>query len=48
LGHSERARAIAVEYAELAGKTEDPWWDYRLGGFTFGALDWLRHEARTP
>jgi hypothetical protein len=37
-----------VEYAQLPEKTADPWWDYRLGGFTSGALDWLRHEARMP
>ena len=48
LGHAERAREIAAEYARLPDKAEDPWWDYRLGGFTTGALDWLRREARTP
>lgn len=48
LGHSERAREVAAEYAQLSDKAEDPWWDYRLGGFTAGALDWLRHEARRP
>jgi hypothetical protein len=48
LGHNERAREIAAEYAHLPGKAEDPWWDYCLGGFTSGALDWLRQEARRP
>lgn len=48
LGHSARAREIAVEYAQLSEKAEDPWWDYHLGGFTAGALDWLREEARRP
>ena len=48
LGHAARARELAVEYAQLAEKNQDPWWDYRLGGFTSGALDWLRHEARKP
>jgi tetratricopeptide (TPR) repeat protein len=48
LGHSERAREVAAEYAQLSEKAEDPWWDYRLGGFTSGALEWLRAEARKP
>jgi tetratricopeptide (TPR) repeat protein len=48
LGHTERAREIAAEYSQLSEKTEDPWWEYRLGGFTAGALDWLRQQARRP
>lgn len=48
LGHSARARELAVQYAQLSEKAEDPWWDYRLGGFTSGALEWLRREARRP
>jgi hypothetical protein len=47
LGHAERARAITARYAEdEEATTEDPWWDYRLGGFTPGAVTWLRQEAR--
>jgi tetratricopeptide (TPR) repeat protein len=46
LGHGDRAREIAVQYARLPEKAEDPWWDYRLGGFTSGALEQLRAEAR--
>ena len=48
LGHGDRARQIAAEYAQLTVKLEDPWWDYRLGGFITGALTWLRQEARQP
>lgn len=48
LGHTERARALAVEYAQRTDKLEDPWWDYRLGGFINGGLTWLREEARRP
>ncbi len=46
LGRSDRARDIALEYAHLTDKVDDPWWDYRLGEFNAGALSWLRHEAR--
>ena len=46
LGHSARARAIAQDYVQLTGKAEDPWWDFRLGGFRPSALRWLRLEAR--
>lgn len=46
LGHGERARALAWEYAELTQKFDDPWWDYRLGGFNADALSWLHREAR--
>ena len=48
LGHAERARTIAAEFAQLAPTSEDPWWNYRLGGFSTGALGWLRAEARKP
>jgi tetratricopeptide (TPR) repeat protein len=48
LGHGERARELAMEFAQLPEKADDPWWDYRLGGFTSGALEWLREEARRP
>jgi tetratricopeptide (TPR) repeat protein len=47
-GHGERARSIAADYARLPDKVEDPWWDYRLGGFITGALAWLRREAGQP
>ena len=48
LGHAERARTIAAEFAQRAPTSEDPWWGYRLGGFSSGALGWLRQEARKP
>ena len=48
LGHGDRARTLAAEYAQLESTREDPWWDYRIGGGITGALDWLRHEARRP
>lgn len=46
LGHTDRARELAADYTRLARKTDDPWWDYRLGGFNAAALRWLRVEAR--
>jgi hypothetical protein len=46
LGHSDRARAVAQDYVQLTDKADDPWWDFRLGGFNSGALRWLRIEAR--
>jgi hypothetical protein len=46
LGHIERARQLSAEYTQLAEKAEDPWWNYRLGGFGIRALEWLRQEAR--
>ena len=47
LGHAERARAITAQFAEDKEATiEDPWWNYRLGGFTPDAVTWLRQEAR--
>ena len=48
LGHSARARELAERYTALPEKLEDPWWNYHLGGFDQGSLDWLRHEAQTP
>lgn len=48
MGHSARAQQLAHDYASIADKREDPWWDYHLGGFDSTTLDWLRREARTP
>ena len=48
LGHHSRAQELARAYASLRNRQEDPWWNYRLGGFDQSSLDWLRHEARTP
>jgi len=46
LGHTERARTIAAEAAGHAAQTDDPWWNYHLGGFDADILFWLRREAR--
>ena len=48
IGHADRARAIAAEYAAAPNALEDPWWNYELGGFEPGAITWLRAEARRP
>jgi tetratricopeptide (TPR) repeat protein len=48
LGHTDRARAITLEYARQPTRVEDPWWNYLLGGFEPGAIGWLRAEARRP
>ena len=45
--HPEISVEIAErEFAQRANRTDDPWWDYRLGGFNANALAWLRAEAR--
>jgi hypothetical protein len=48
LGHRDRARAVAQEYAMLEEKAEDPWWDFNIGGFDVETLAWLRAEVRRP
>jgi tetratricopeptide (TPR) repeat protein len=46
LGRPDRAREIATAFTTLPDKTNDPWWDYHLGGFDQVLLAWLRAEAR--
>jgi len=46
LGHADRARSLAREYAELKDIDDDPWWTYQLGALDEEALRWLRAEAR--
>lgn len=46
LGHDSEAHALAVEFEGLPTETEDPWWDYRMGGLDLSALEWLRREVR--
>ena len=48
LGHAGRARELSLEYADMADKVEDPWWDFGLGAFNIDALAWLRDQARRP
>jgi hypothetical protein len=47
LGQQARAQALAVAFAGLVDKTDDPWWDFHLGGFDQAAVAWLRGEARS-
>ena len=48
LGHTARAHEIATALAALAERTNDPWWDFHLGGFDSSSLIWLRTEATAP
>src|SRR4051812_14362745 len=48
LGHFARSQELSAEYAQQQPKLEDPWWDFLLGGFPPGALEWLLQEARRP
>jgi hypothetical protein len=48
LGQRDHARAVAQEYAGLTEKTEDPWWDFNIGGFDAEMFIWLRTEAQRP
>jgi len=45
LGHTARAREIAATLTALPEKTNDPWWDFHLGGFDQLSLLALRAEA---
>ena len=45
LGRTARAREIAATLTALPEKTNDPWWDFHLGGFDQLSLLWLRVEA---
>ena len=45
LGRTARAREIAASLTALPEKSNDPWWDFHLGGFDQVTLTWLRAEA---
>jgi tetratricopeptide (TPR) repeat protein len=45
LGESDRARELAMACVSIE-KTEDPWWDYQLGGVNMPMLLWLRQAAQ--
>lgn len=47
LGHSDRARELALAGVQLRKSDDDPWWDHRIG-FDRESLFWLRAEARKP
>ena len=48
LGHTERARELALIGLQLDKESaDDPWWDHRIG-FDRESLYWLRDEVRRP
>jgi tetratricopeptide (TPR) repeat protein len=48
LGAIDRARTLVTAFAAIEQKADDPWINYRLGGFDQASLDWLRREAAAP
>jgi tetratricopeptide (TPR) repeat protein len=48
LGHTDRARELALIAVGLdKSDSDDPWWDHRIG-FDRESLRWLRAEVRKP
>ncbi len=47
LGHTDRARDLALIAVQLRKGDDDAWWDHRIG-FDRDSLTWLREEARKP
>jgi tetratricopeptide (TPR) repeat protein len=47
LGNTSRAHEIAVALSTVTSRTEDPWWNFQVGGVDDESLRWLRQEA-TP
>ncbi len=45
LGRTARAREIAASLTALPEKSNDPWWDFHLGGFDQASQTWLRAES---
>jgi tetratricopeptide (TPR) repeat protein len=45
LGESDRSRELAMACVGIE-KSDDPWWDYQVGGVNMPMLQWLRQAAQ--
>ena len=48
LGRAAQAAASAAAFTALPEKSNDPWWDFHLGGFDHVSLAWLHAQAQAP
>lgn len=48
LGRAARAGEAAAAFTAIPEKSNDPWWDFHLGGFDQVSLAWLHAQAQAP